>query len=146
MKRVDAEYPYDAYYLYVVHHRKENRRMANLILKTDVQTRTTISYARYLLSVYLKRFLEKDEHVDHVDNDKMNDDISNLQILSPQENKVKQEIYNAKINPKYIELCCAGCGKIFNYPSRNYRFYTKQGRVKFSCSRECSYRALRKSC
>lgn len=51
--------------------------------------RTTISYARYLMSVKLNRFLDRNEEVDHIDNDKTNDSIENLQILSSKENKEK---------------------------------------------------------
>jgi hypothetical protein len=39
MKRTDAGYTYDDYYLYLVYHRKENRRMANLVSKSDTQKR-----------------------------------------------------------------------------------------------------------
>lgn len=146
MKRISANKPYDDYWLYIVHHRKENRRMANLVSKTDNSIRTTISYARYLMSVHLNRVLEKDEHVDHIDNDKMNDVITNLQILSPQENKLKQEIHNSIVNPKFVTLKCSSCAIIFEYPARNYRFHSKHGQQKFHCSRQCSYESLRKRC
>lgn len=143
MKRISAEKPYNDYWLYVVYHRKENRRMANLVSKADKDIRTTISYARYLMSVNLNRVLDKDEHVDHIDNDKMNDVIINLQILSPQENKLKQEIHNSFINPKFVTLKCSSCGVMFEYPTKNYRFHSKRGRQKFNCSQQCGYESLR---
>lgn len=146
MKRVNAEFPYDDYWLYIVYHRKENRRMANLVSKTDNSIRTTISYARYLISVHLKRILERNEHVDHIDNNKMNDELCNLQILSPEENKLKQEIHNSIVNPKSVTLKCSSCGILFEYPARNHRFHSKHGQQKFHCSRKCSYESLRKRC
>lgn len=89
MKRVSAEFPYDDYWLYIVYHSSENRRMANLILQSDITKRKTVSYARYLMSVHLKRFLTSQEEVDHVDNDKTNDNITNLQILTKEQNREK---------------------------------------------------------
>lgn len=88
---MQAEYPYDKYNLYIVHHKKENRNYAVLtpIYKNSELKRTTISYARYLMSVKLKRFLTVEETVDHIDNDRTNDSIENLQILSDKEDKKK---------------------------------------------------------
>lgn len=51
--------------------------------------RTSTAYARYLLACHLGRFLKREEHVDHIDNDKSNDEIGNLQLLSPEENRSK---------------------------------------------------------
>ena len=144
MKRICADYPYDDFWLYIIHHRKENRRMANLISKNDSKSRTTISYARYLMSVHSKRLLNKEEHVDHIDNDKMNDSLYNLQILSPRENKSKQEMHNSIVNPKFVCLKCSSCGILFDYPARNHRFYSKQGQQRFHCSKECGYKSLRR--
>lgn len=66
----------------------KNRKF--VILYNSANDRTTIPYARYLMSVKLKRYLKDDEHVDHIDNDKTNDDINNLQILSQTENNQKE--------------------------------------------------------
>lgn len=138
MKRIQAEYPYNDYWLYKVWHRKEGRYQANLILKSDIKIRTTLSYARYLMSCSVGRILDKNEEVDHIDNDKSNDDITNLQILSKEENKKKQEDYNRSLNPIKISLPCSHCGNIFEYPANNYRYHTKRGRKSFCCSRSCS--------
>lgn len=42
-----------------------------------------ISYSRYLMCVKEGRILSKNEEVDHIDNNKTNDDPSNLQIITP---------------------------------------------------------------
>lgn len=143
MKRVKAECPYSDYWLYKIFHRKEGRWQANLILISDTKVRTTLSYARYLMSVKCGRILEKDEHVDHIDNDKSNDSIDNLQILSPDENKKKQEEFYALHNQKYTVLNCVNCEKEFKILSRNFRFHTKNGRKNFNCSRKCAHDSLR---
>lgn len=66
----------------------ENRR--NLILVDNFGRLTTVSYARYLMAVKLGRFLTVDEFVDHKDEDKTNDTLRNLQILTRAENIAKQ--------------------------------------------------------
>ena len=139
MKRISGEFPYDNYWLYIVFHRKENRRMAVLILKENRKIRTTISYARYLMAIKVKRFLLENEEVDHIDNDKTNDDITNLQILSKEENIKKQSLLRSQNNPPtMMEMICPVCYNKFNYPSRNYRYHTKNGRTRFNCSRKCA--------
>ena len=52
-KGVIAEYPYNNFYIYIVFHKKEGRRFAVLYPadKSSGLKRTTISYARYLMSV-----------------------------------------------------------------------------------------------
>ena len=74
-----------------------------------------------------------EEHVDHIDNNKMNDDINNLQILSIKENNVKA----AKIKGKrIIVLKCPNCGKIFEKSKRETHL-VKSGKYT-GCSRKCS--------
>lgn len=143
MKRVQAEYPFDDYWLYVIFHKKEGRFQANLILKSDSKVRTTLSYARYKMSVHLGRFLSQNEHVDHIDNDKTNDNISNLQILSPEENKQKAEKFYRLNNKMTLELTCPICNSIFQYPIKNYKFHIKNGRKNFYCSRPCVWESLK---
>lgn len=145
MKRVQAEYPFENYWLYVIFHKKEGRKQANLILKSDTKVRTTLSYARYKMSIHLGRLLTQNEHVDHINNDKSNDDLNNLQVLTPEENALKaQELYRSK-HEVVLELICPACDSTFNYSARNYRFHTKNGRKNFYCCRACVATALRKS-
>ncbi len=41
------------------------------------------------MSIYLGRRLEKDDHIDHIDGDRTNDDLENLQVLSTPEHVAK---------------------------------------------------------
>ena len=66
----------------------ENRK--SVILYSSSCKRTTVSYARYLLSCREGRYLKPEEEADHINNDKTDDQISNLQILSKLENIRKQ--------------------------------------------------------
>lgn len=136
MKGVKAEYPYNDYYLYIVYHKKEGRRYAvlNPIDKASDIKRKTISYARYLMSVKEKRFLNDNEEVDHIDENKMNDDINNLQILTKKENIAKEKKF---IGKKMVELKCPCCGKVFSRERRNSHLVKGRG-LYTACSRKCS--------
>ena len=84
MIKIDLKYPYNTVWKYgYVTINRDNRR--TLLLVGDTK-RSSTQYARYLLSVKLGRFLTKDETVDHIDGDKTNDNLDNLQILSSSEN------------------------------------------------------------
>lgn len=99
--------------------------MANLV-KSPAE-RITMSYARYLMSVYLKRRLEKNEQVDHINNDKLDDRIENFQILTQKEN-----IKKSKKSKTYKNFICQICGKDFKLEAR--QFYKKSNPT---CSRKC---------
>lgn len=134
-KKTLAEFPYNNYYIYKIHHKKENRNYAVLISVENPKQRTTISYARYLMSIKLGRFLEKWEQVDHIDNDKTNDTIENLQILTTRENNVKQGKYKGT---QMVLLKCPVCMIEFSKPKRKTTIFTHH--TKFTCcSRECAY-------
>ena len=135
MKRIRAEYPYSDYYLYIVKHTKYNRNYANLIPVDSNSNlkRHTISYARYLMSVKEGRILRNDEHVDHIDNDKTNDDINNLQIMSLAENNRKEAIRHGK---HMVLLKCPFCKKEFSRERRNTHII--KGGITSSCSRSCA--------
>lgn len=66
---------------------RENRK--TVILYNSKEDRSSTQYARYLMAVKLGRYLTKDETVDHIDEDKTNDDINNLQIISLHDNIAK---------------------------------------------------------
>lgn len=68
----------------------------------------TLSYPKYLMEQHLGRKLLPHETVDHIDNNPLNNDLSNLQILSRADN-VKKSHPTAE----YVELKCKYCKKIF---------------------------------
>ena len=73
---------------------RDDRR--TLILYNSPKERSSTQYARYLLAVSLGRFLEDDEQVDHIDDDKTNDDISNLAVISQEGNLKKAGLAKRK--------------------------------------------------
>lgn len=73
---------------------KSGRRY--LVLYNSNTDRTITSYARYLLSVKIGRFLEDGEEADHIDEDRTNDDPNNLQVVSCTDNKRKNQAHRRK--------------------------------------------------
>jgi len=70
---------------------KDDRKRS--IIKIDGKT-TTRQHARLLLEQKLGRRLSRGETVDHVDEDKTNDEVSNLQPLSKSDNSKKSALFN----------------------------------------------------
>jgi hypothetical protein len=135
MAKIELDYPfkndYKAGYLNI---NKEPRRV--LLLVRNDGSKTSLSYARYLVSCKLNRYLNIDEHVDHIDNDKLNDVIDNLQILSPYENNKKMLLHNNIKLADDISLICPVCEKEFKRPSRNIKHKLEKGKTP-CCSRVC---------
>ena len=135
---IDLQYPYDqdweSGYLSV---NKEPRRV--VALYNSHGDRTSTSYARYLMSTHLGRYLLPEEHVDHIDNDKLNDTISNLQILSLKANNVKEGLRRAKKNGRWLYSLCPVCHNVMVKDKRNTQNTgpCNKGKV-VSCSRVCS--------
>lgn len=86
----------------------ENRK--NVVLFNSEQDRTTISYARYLMSVHLGYVVPNEYEVDHINNDKTDDRIENLQLLTQQENISKEN----KLKTIYYEFICPICKNNFS--------------------------------
>lgn len=92
----------------------------------------TRQYAKVLLEIKLGRLLEANETVDHIDGNKSNDDIDNLQLLSRNENAAKSAIRRLPIIAN-----CVYCNKEFELS----RFQTEKRSVTKSgpfCSRRCA--------
>lgn len=103
----------------------EGRR--TVILYNNSFDRSSISYARYLMTCHLGRQLESHEHVDHIDNDKTNDVIENLQILTQSENNKK-----ASKGKTMLTLVCPICGNLFTRQRNQLTHKTNP-----TCSRRC---------
>src|SRR5690242_17532535 len=110
--KIELQSPYKEIWKagYVVINREKRRTLLLVNTRSD---RSSCSYARYLMAVKLGRFLTEHEHVDHIDNDKTNDSLDNLQILSQRENSIKSAA------PKiYVEFRCPICGSSFELEKR----------------------------
>lgn len=113
---------------------KDGRK--RVYLSNSKYVRTTVSYARYLMSVKLGRFLKDDEHVDHIDEDGTNDDIENLQILTPQENNKKNK--DTLVAKERVVYKCPACNKVFDVRHGNSHLVNSKKYELKTCSRKCS--------
>lgn len=104
---------------------KEPRRMACMIRYDN--TRKVISYAKYLYTSYYKCEIPEGYDIDHINNDRMDDRIENLQILSKIEN-----IRKSHRQKEYVILECPICHKMFQYEKRNLSSHPHP-----CCSRKC---------
>jgi hypothetical protein len=131
-KEILVEFPFsDTFsHAWCVYHKRLDRYMVSLYSKTY---RTTISLAKYRLSIKLGRILSRHEEVDHIDNDKLNDDVDNLQILSRKANQDKS-----------VRCKCEVCGKIFDRRYGQVIWKNNVSKPRF-CSRSCETVSKRKN-
>lgn len=108
------------------------RRLVDLV--NSEEDRTTISYAKYLICIKLDRLLTEDEQVDHIDGDKRNDSLDNLQVLSVEEHK-KKTADESRV--EWPLVTCAYCGKEFYKKPNQFRYNQKIG-AQPHCSRSCN--------
>ncbi len=80
-------------------------------------------YSRFLMQEHLGRILSSNEEVDHIDEDKTNDALSNLQVLTTAEHVDKSK----RIYEKSITVQCQFCKRDFQMSdSRQAAWKTKQ--------------------
>ena len=91
---------------------KHDKRMRIILYKSGEKGkwRKILAYAKALMEIKLNRVLEKGEVVDHIDEDKTNDNIDNLQVLSNKENIIKSN----KANPSFYTRTFNKYGKVDN--------------------------------
>ncbi|AUR82668.1 hypothetical protein NVP1026O_077 [Vibrio phage 1.026.O._10N.222.49.C7] len=128
---IELQHPYSAdwrkAYLNI---NSDGRRTLTLYNSDD--DRSSTQYARYLLAVKLGRYLTKDETVDHIDDDKTNDDVSNLQLMSMVDNLKKRTVY--------LEGLCFICGTTIKRAKGSVRPKARQIALiqgQSTCGREC---------
>jgi hypothetical protein len=108
--------------VYGPYSRKTDLRKHIVLYDTETQKRTTVSYAKYLLEQKLGRKLETHETADHINEDKSNDNIDNLQVLT--------RVDNIRKSKKKVSIKKCWCGKNF-----------QQKRIEQECcSRSCGQR------
>ena len=140
--KIDLEYPFtELYNAGYTHVGNEGRKL--ITLKKFNGELVGTSYARYIMAVKLGRFLTDQEEVDHIDNNKTNDDPNNLQILTPEQNREKQRLHYINNVQQKFELVCPNCGCNFSLTERemNGRFIQNRKNASLGliyCSSSCS--------
>ena len=106
-----------------------------IILEFNDGSKKFKSYPKYLMEKHLDRYLTEDETVDHIDQNPLNNDISNLRILSR-----KEHCSNDAIRNKDVTVKCAYCGKEFIIPGSKLHYKNRKDRHQsgYFCSRQCS--------
>lgn len=106
-------------------------------LVNDNTNRTTISYARYLKSVELGYLIGPEYEVDHKDDDKTNDIVSNLQLLTPLQNRLKNVVYR--------DVVCEQCKNVFTLTLGEYDKRIAAGVSNMFCTHSCNgkYQSLK---
>jgi len=98
-----------------------------------------VLYHRVIIENYIKRLLLPHEIVHHKNENKKDNRIENLEILT----KIEHINLHRK-EKEFIELVCAYCGFSFVKEKRNWKSQTKNGQINFYCCRKCQFNSLKK--
>ena len=104
---------------------KEPRRVATLRKQNGEMT--SMSYAKYLYTSHFKTEIANGDEVDHINGNKMDDRIENLQVISSTYNRQKDHIIK-----EMVLLKCPVCNQEFLYDKRNLKSHPNP-----CCSRKC---------
>lgn len=104
---------------------KEPRRI--VILVNEDNKRSSISYAKYLYTSHYHCEVAEGDQVDHINGDKMDDRIENLQVISGRYNQQKDHK-----RKEMVLLTCPVCNQEFLFPKRNLSSHPNP-----CCSRKC---------
>lgn len=117
-------------------HKNTDKRKRVYLIGYD-GSRKGVSYAQYVWEEANGRSVPDGFQVDHINEDKTDDRLENLQLLTPEENSrkyVRHAIDEGKI-VKYVDMVCPICGKVFQFERRNLSV-----RPNPCCSRKCGYK------
>ena len=125
---IELEFPFSEKYKrgYITTAKSGNKLV---ILYNSGSDKSSVSLARYVLGVKLKRWLTPDEQIEYIDGVDTNFDPDNLRIkvISPEDKK--------RVT-KYITLKCPGCGNTFEKNIDIYRNNERKGKQNF-CTYTC---------
>lgn len=136
---IKAPAPFKGYLLFKPTIGNTKRTIIRL-LHRKTQHRITMTLARFVMSIGLRRTLDKSMHVDHIDMNPENEHWTNLQLLTAQANVSKGHSNGIKTR-KSIKYTCPTCLT---------QRIKRQAQIKLPiltfCSKECRYAFSHKSC
>lgn len=105
-----------------------------IYLKFNDNSTSFMSYPKYLMECHLGRYLEKNETIDHIDKNPLNNDISNLRVIDR-----KDHVINDIIRNKDAVVKCTYCGKEFTINGSKLHNRNRKDRHQsgYFCSRSC---------
>jgi hypothetical protein len=133
--KLEKQLPFNEFDCYKIFHKKEGRWQV-CVVDPLAKKRTTILYSKYLISIKEKRMLNKGEQVDHIDGNKLNDSVENLQIVTGEENRRRHAVLHSAIKLKHK---CPVCDQVFERTQQRSYQKTKNGK-SICCSRRCGGR------
>ena len=125
VEEISEYYKKKGYNKVYVNTNNESRRAA--ILRTSDGKMTGMSYAKYLYTSHYKCDICKGDEVDHINGDKMDDRIENLQVISGTYNRQKDHK-----RKEMVELECPICKTKFLFEKRNLSTHPNP-----TCSKRC---------
>lgn len=96
--------------------------------------------SRYMMEQHLGRKLKTSEHVDHINGDKTDDRLENLQVLTIADH-TRKTIKDSGRVIEYVTITCALCGSEAQKEARNVRHNAKRNKTGPYCSRSCAGKA-----
>lgn len=126
---------YSDYSVYGPYTRKDGRQHVVLVKRNSNRTiieRKTVSYPKYLVEVYLNRYLSEDETVDHIDGNFNNNSLNNLRIV----NRVDHAKSHVPHKKEFVKKCVI-CGRL--YKTTNNKRITCGNKV---CAGKCTRNRL----
>jgi hypothetical protein len=119
---------------YVRVYKRSSQPRRQVVICYDDGRTTSKSYARWLVEQTEGRVLDPaTEHVDHRDEDALNDDLANLQVLTPADNNRK----SAKPAETYA-FSCPVCGTATVKLWRNVKHNWARGSAGPFCGHRCA--------
>ncbi len=99
-----------------------------------------ISYARYLMGIYLGYEVPDYLEVDHKNNNCLDDRIDNYQLLTPEQNKLKQSWWYSSMIVEWTIIPCSYCKGLFYITVNDLNSRTTENICcTVSCARKYAY-------
>lgn len=124
-QEISKYYKKKGYSAVYINMNKEPRRVATL--RKPSGEMHSMSYAKYLYTSYYEIDIPEGEQIDHINGDKMDDRIENLQVISGTYNRQKDHKHK-----EMIILTCPVCGEEFLFEKRNLSSHPNP-----CCSKRC---------
>jgi transcription elongation factor Elf1 len=107
-----------------------------IFVKHTDGSKTVMSYPKYLIEVHLGRYLTDDETVDHIDVNPLNNDISNLRVMT---RACHSSIHSVRLTP--TQFVCPICNKEFVLEGARLSYCIQnrnRGKAGPFCSKSCA--------
>lgn len=135
--KLESTKPFEEFLCYKNWHKGLGRWQVCLVHK-ETRARTTILFSKFIMSVACARRLRHDEQVDHLNGDRTDDSLANLEIVTAAENKAR---HSAKIKRTMVACVCHFCGCHFQREKRQVIYKTSR---RYYCQKSCLHNALKK--